>query len=184
MTAVTDIVDDILEVKMPDFTANKRINDTQGLRVTASYLSSGYPVVVIGLMHYVGEIAVIDNLSFKVSSENENASELAVELSRHKEHFIQLFLDNSQSLWHMGVTGKKSNVLLLKRIDIKALGAIRQRLGADNENDTSYDDKIEKLTNSELMEKYIGWHLGDSWWWQNPKSIFDRLEAFNPTTHI
>lgn len=68
---------------------------------------------------------------------------------------------------------KTTNVEKLKKIGI--LGAVRQRMGADDENDDVYDEDINKLGNSELVEKYCGWELGDGSWWTDFKYFFDSL---------
>jgi hypothetical protein len=66
-----------------------------------------------------------------------------------------------------------TNIEKLNKIGI--LGAVRQRQGADDKNDDVYDDLINKMDNSMLIEQYCGWYLGDSDWWLDMKSKFDAL---------
>lgn len=44
------------------------------------------------------------------------------------------------------------------------LGAVRQRMGADDENDTSKDNRIEQLSPEDCVAKWAGWYLGDESW--------------------
>lgn len=67
-----------------------------------------------------------------------------------------------------------------KLIEIGCIGDIRQRLGAKDENDTSRDDKINSLSNTELVELWCGWHLGSGSWWLQMKGLFDKLENYQP----
>lgn len=59
--------------------------------------------------------------------------------------------------------------------DLGILGDIRQRLGADNENDTSFDKDIDQMTADELMYAWAGWKLGYGAWWTDMKKKYDRL---------
>jgi len=59
--------------------------------------------------------------------------------------------------------------------DIGILGEIRQRLGATNENDTSFDNDINKMTPDKLMYEWAGWKLGYGDWWTDMKKKYDRL---------
>jgi len=68
----------------------------------------------------------------------------------------------------------KSNVD--KLADLGILGDVRQRLGADDENDTSKDEKINEMDNSRLIKEWCGWNLGDGSWWTIMKSYYDKLE--------
>ena len=52
----------------------------------------------------------------------------------------------------------------IELIPLNILEAVRQNLGAEDENDTSCDKQIETMTPLQLMEKYSAWHLGDSGW--------------------
>lgn len=57
------------------------------------------------------------------------------------------------------------------------LGAVRKRLGGNDENDDSFDSEINEMTSSEIVEAWTGWHLGDGSWWTEMKFIFDNLES-------
>ena len=59
--------------------------------------------------------------------------------------------------------------------DLGILGDIRQRLGADNENDTSFDKDIDQMTADELMYAWAAWKLGYGDWWTDMKKKYDRL---------
>jgi len=41
------------------------------------------------------------------------------------------------------------------------IGDIRQRLGADDENDEKYDDKINDMSIPEVVGAVFGWELGN-----------------------
>lgn len=45
--------------------------------------------------------------------------------------------------------------------DLYMLGDIRQRLGADDENDSSCDDKIIAMDARTATSAYVGWSLGN-----------------------
>ena len=66
-----------------------------------------------------------------------------------------------------------TNIEKLKALGI--LGAVRQRQGADDQNDDTYDEDINEMDNSRLIEKWCGWHLGDGSWWTDMKYKFDKL---------
>lgn len=70
-----------------------------------------------------------------------------------------------------------TNIEKLKSIGM--LGDVRQRCGADNREDETHDSEINELSNSELVEKWCGWHLGDGSWWTSMKGMFDNLEEMD-----
>ena len=70
-----------------------------------------------------------------------------------------------------------TNVEKLTQLGI--IGDVRQRLGADDENDTSSDTRINQMDNSQLIEQWTGWHLGDGSWWRTMKAYYDGLERIN-----
>lgn len=72
-----------------------------------------------------------------------------------------------------------TNIEKLKKIGI--LGAVRQRLGAQSAIDETYDKRINEMTNSMLIAEWCGWELGDEYWWNKMKGMFDRLEAMDKT---
>jgi len=63
---------------------------------------------------------------------------------------------------------KRNNIMTnVEFLDINhcsELGDIRQRMNAEDENDTSFDDEINALTPQELAEKWAGWNLGSEEW--------------------
>jgi hypothetical protein len=67
-----------------------------------------------------------------------------------------------------------TNVEKLEEVGI--LGDVRQRLGANDESDSSKDHKINEMDNERLVKEWCGWHLGDGSWWTSMKSYFDQLE--------
>jgi hypothetical protein len=67
---------------------------------------------------------------------------------------------------------------------IGRLGDVRQRLGADSPEDESQDVRIEKMTNTDMIAKSVGWSLGDDNWWIDSKSDFDRLEEIDKESEI
>jgi len=72
---------------------------------------------------------------------------------------------------------KMTNVEKLTRLGI--IGHVRQRLGADDANDTRRDDLINKMNNSKLVEQWAGWYLGDGSWWTTMKGYYDELEKLS-----
>ena len=71
-----------------------------------------------------------------------------------------------------------NNVEKLTQLGI--IGDIRQHLGADDENDTSFDNMINKMNNSALVEAWTGWNLGGGYWcWSVMKAHYDRLEELS-----
>ena len=71
----------------------------------------------------------------------------------------------------------KSNVEKLQKIGI--LGDVRESLGAEDAKDETYDDTINEMNNSTLIEQWCRWHIGDRSWWTTMKSNFDRLEEMD-----
>jgi hypothetical protein len=67
---------------------------------------------------------------------------------------------------------RKTNV---QKLNSRTLGAVRQRLGADDENDTSKDDGINRMTADEITRAWSGWHLGDESWWGMMKAVYDEV---------
>jgi|GEM_PF-1881565 len=71
----------------------------------------------------------------------------------------------------------KTNVEKLE--DIGILGEIRQRLGAEDKLDESKDEKINNLSNHQLISAWCAWKIGDKFWWEKMKQMFDRLEELD-----
>ncbi len=67
-----------------------------------------------------------------------------------------------------------TNVEKLKELAI--IGDVRQRLGSDDENDTSIDHLINEMSNYQLVKKWCGWNIGDEEWWVSMKHLYDELE--------
>lgn len=70
----------------------------------------------------------------------------------------------------------KTNIEKLQEMG-SDLGAVRQRLGANNESDTTYDSEINSMSSHNIVRAICGWHLGDSSWWDSLKQSFDKLEG-------
>lgn len=66
-----------------------------------------------------------------------------------------------------------TNIEKLKALGI--LGEVRQRQGANDQNDDTYDEDINEMDNSKLIEQWCGWYLGDGSWWNDMKYKFDKL---------
>lgn len=64
----------------------------------------------------------------------------------------------------------------VEKIPLSILGAVRQRLGADSEDDESKDKLVENLSPKELVAKYAGWHLGDEEWGRVLIAIYVQLK--------
>ena len=70
-----------------------------------------------------------------------------------------------------------TNIEKLKELGI--LGMVRKRLGADDENDEAHDERINAMSNTELIEQWCGWTLGSGTWWTEMKDMFDTLEEMD-----
>lgn len=70
-----------------------------------------------------------------------------------------------------------TNVEKLTQLGI--IGAVRQRLGADDENDEKMDNRINGMNNNQLIKHWTGWHLGDGEWWTQMKAYYDGLERLS-----
>jgi hypothetical protein len=70
------------------------------------------------------------------------------------------------------------------------LGDVRQRLGAEDENDIKYDYKIEGFNAKQIMAKWCGWHLGDEDWGNEIIGRYEELKeelakvSASPPTNI
>ena len=65
----------------------------------------------------------------------------------------------------------------IENIPLSLLEAVRQRLGAKDENDNSIDLTIERLTPEELVAKWSGWHLGDEVWGRTIINYYNQLNG-------
>ena len=61
--------------------------------------------------------------------------------------------------------------------DLGILVDIRKRLGAKDENDSSFDEQIDSMSEDELMAEWSAWKLGSSEWWETMKRIYNRLRS-------
>lgn len=57
------------------------------------------------------------------------------------------------------------------------LGAVRQRLGADDADDTCCDSHINEMSSHDIVRAICGWHIGDGAWWDGLKDSYDELEG-------
>jgi len=67
------------------------------------------------------------------------------------------------------------NIEKLRRLGI--LGKVRQ--GANDANDDTFDEDINEMDNSKLIEEYCGCVLGDGSWWLDMKYFFDKLQEMD-----
>ena len=68
-----------------------------------------------------------------------------------------------------------TNVDFLEANDQSALGDVRQRLGASDEDDTSFDDEINEMSSQDIVEKWSGWNLGSEEWASQMIEMFTSL---------
>ena len=62
------------------------------------------------------------------------------------------------------------------------LSEIRVFIGASNSKDDSFDEEINQLDNSELIELWFRYKLGDGSWWTDAKDWFDEMERLDNST--
>jgi len=72
-----------------------------------------------------------------------------------------------------------SMIMNIDDIPEHVLHAVRQRLGADNENDDSYDDQIKNMSPEDIVCEYSGWKLGDSEWGRDFIEIYKILAGID-----
>jgi hypothetical protein len=65
--------------------------------------------------------------------------------------------------------------------ELRILAHVRKSLGADCDEDTSLDDTINNLSNSDLIAQWSQWHFGYKEWWETMKRLFDKLEEIDKT---
>jgi hypothetical protein len=63
----------------------------------------------------------------------------------------------------------------IEHIPKEILSAVRQRLGADDENDPSKDSIVEKMNAKQLLMEWSGWKLGDVYWARYIIEIYEQL---------
>ena len=61
--------------------------------------------------------------------------------------------------------------------DLGILGDIRQRLGAKDEHDSSFDKQIDSMSEDELISEWSAWKLGSSEWWKTMNRMYNRLRG-------
>ncbi len=64
----------------------------------------------------------------------------------------------------------------IKEIPMNILEAVRQNLGAEDENDTSFDSKIIEMDAIEIMSCWSAWHLGDRSWAREIINKYEKLK--------
>jgi len=69
-----------------------------------------------------------------------------------------------------------SNIQKLKKWG-GILGDIRQRLGAENENDASFDEKINEMDARSLVNAWSTWHLGYESWGEDIIDMYEFLKC-------
>ncbi len=52
----------------------------------------------------------------------------------------------------------------IRDIPTEILVSVRKRLGAEEYDDTSFDERIKHMTPADLLSKWSGWKLGDEYW--------------------
>ena len=69
-----------------------------------------------------------------------------------------------------------TNVEKLTRL--KIIGHVRQRLGASDENDTSLDSRINKISETAFVAGWTAWYVGGDWL-ALMESYYDELEKLS-----
>ena len=64
----------------------------------------------------------------------------------------------------------------IDNIALDVLGAVRQRLGANDENDTSCDERISNMTPKQFVAYYSGWILGSEEWANEFIDLYNELQ--------
>ena len=67
----------------------------------------------------------------------------------------------------------------IENIPPSLLGAVRQRLGADDESDDSKDARIKRMSSIELVGAYSGWEIGGDSWGRKFVGIYLHLEEIS-----
>lgn len=52
----------------------------------------------------------------------------------------------------------------IEKISFEVLRSVRLQLGANDNFDTSMDEKIKKMTPMQIMKIWSKWHIGDETW--------------------
>jgi hypothetical protein len=70
----------------------------------------------------------------------------------------------------------KNVTTMVERLrDHGILGDVRQRMGAENDNDDLFDSEINEMTPDQVMYEWVGWKLGYGSWWYKFKEAYDRI---------
>ena len=67
----------------------------------------------------------------------------------------------------------------ITKIPTRILFAVRQRIGAEDEHDTTHDSKITEMSPKELIAKWSGWTLGTDSWGIDIINMYEELKSFN-----
>lgn len=70
-----------------------------------------------------------------------------------------------------------TNINKLKELGI--LEGVRKNQGAKSHDDDTYDNYINEMTNSELVEEWCNWHLGNGSLWTTMKYQLDMLNKLD-----
>lgn len=66
--------------------------------------------------------------------------------------------------------------MLISKLSYKCLLAVRLNLGAKDENDTTFDNEIEKMSPLEITRCYCAWHLGYYAWADDIIGIYEECK--------
>ena len=73
---------------------------------------------------------------------------------------------------------EKDCILIEKLEKMGILGSIRQRVGAENESDESFDYRIVKIKKKRLVAEWVGFEIGDENWAYSIISKYETLKEF------
>jgi hypothetical protein len=59
--------------------------------------------------------------------------------------------------------------------ELGILGDIRQRLGGEDENDSSLDSQIDLMSAHDIISEWSAWKLGSSEWWKQMNNMYNSL---------
>lgn len=76
-----------------------------------------------------------------------------------------------------------TNVERIRIVSPEMLSDLRERFGAENGKDTSFDEEIERRTMDSLMHEWCAWAIGDGQWWDIMKRRYDLLLEVHEIRH-
>jgi len=71
----------------------------------------------------------------------------------------------------------------ITKIPRNVLVSVRLRLGAEDDNDTSYDRTISKMGPTDMISKWLGWHLGSDNWGPEIIDNYEKLKKLDEETN-